>query len=238
LPPEKRIKWTGTDRYINWFDIKTKEDVENKYRPAHVPGNRDVWMAENIYRDFMQNGQRKSLVIMNYRHSFMNDSWTSNVKKEKGFLVNTANLLKHWMPERVANVWLHTIKIGSITYKPIAGGQLDAAFRVLGNPSLGFDMLGSPLGDNHFEIWKATKHSLTFKDIFHGYVFYNPVDEQRLHVGFPEYFSVPENMEELKRRFGLIDAKMRWNNAKKMENDNEPFPFKQWRERKVKRWIK
>jgi hypothetical protein len=199
--------------------------------------NRDKYIAENIYRDFMQHGQKKSLVIMNYRHSFMNDSWASAHADDGKVLGNMAAILKHRLPGRVANVWIHSVNVSSPTFAPVLDGKLDAAFLSLGNPSLGFDMQGSPVGDQLFELWMAKKHSLAFREVFHGYVFYNPVSAQRLYDGFPEYYSVPENMDELKRRCSLTGTKMHWDNAKKMHEDKTPFPFHKQTQRKITKWV-
>ncbi|MDR1182062.1 MAG: hypothetical protein LBL13_08820 [Bacteroidales bacterium] len=235
--PDKRIRWAGADRYINWFEIRTKEDVEQTYKPMLEGSNRDKYMAENIYRDFMQHGQKKSLVVMNYRHSFMNDSWTSANTGDGKVIGNMAAILKHRLQGRVTNVWVHSVNVSSNTFAPVLEGKLDAAFLALSNPSLGFDMQGSPLGDKFFELWTAKKHTLTFQDVFHGYVFYNPVSAQRLYDGIPEYYSIPENMDELKRRCSLTGTKMRWDNAKKMYEDKKPFPFHKQTQRKIAKWL-
>jgi hypothetical protein len=236
--PDRRIRWVGSDRYINWFKIRTQADVDTIYRPMLEGSNRDRYMAENIHKDFISKGEHKSLVIMNYRHAFMNDSWTSATSTNGRVLTNVATILKHRLPGRVANVWLHSVNVSSNTYQPILDGRVDAAFQVLGNPSLGFDLETSPLGDKHFELWSNTRHSLAFRDVFHGYVFHTPVHRQKLLDGFPEYYAVPENMAELKRRFELIGTKMRWNNLLKMYDDNVPFPFSKRTERKVNHWLR
>ena len=111
----------------------------------------------------------------------------------------------------VVNVWLNEINNpgNPFPYLPVDDGKLDAAFRIFGNPSLGFDMEESPLGDKFFEICpkRWVRHDLTFKDVFHGFVFYNPIEEHRLYQYFPEYYSIPENREEYFCRMRLIKNK-------------------------------
>ena len=234
LSIEERIRWIGSCPYINWNEIQTKENVEVWKKIKY-----DLQIAQNIYQDFNDHGKKKSLVIMNYRHAFMNNSWEKGENNKIG--PHVAAILNYYLPGKVANIWLNdVVTAGFPINKPILDGKLDAAFKVLDNPSLGFDIKNSPLENILFEPYpqRYYRHNLTFNDVFHGYVFYNPVEDFRLNRFFPEYYSVEKNKKEILRRYQLIKKKSTGRKLVRQKKVTDvPYHKLSWIERKINKWI-
>jgi hypothetical protein len=82
-------------------------------------------------------------------------------------------------------------------------GKWDAAFAVLGNPDLGFDFRGSPLGEDSFDYWSFLPTGLRYQDIFTGFVFFKPLAAQRMSVGIPAGSVDQAFADEILRRLAL-----------------------------------
>jgi len=172
-------------------------------------GQRDKIVADNAAAKFNEiqkppGSQKKALVIMNYRHAF------THFRLERGGKVrnieNMTGFLMAACPGKVANVMINAtgLIIGGrdnpAGATAIQNGKWDAAFAVAGNPSLGFDFKGSPLGDDPFDYFPfPIPVSYTYQDVFTGFVFYKPLSEHRMSFGVPGLLD-PEFTAELVRR--------------------------------------
>ncbi|MFC1552595.1 RDD family protein [Candidatus Latescibacterota bacterium] len=199
LPVDKRIKHHFTDMSANWPDMSNAEDYREYYSSLK---NRDERMAQSVIEKMFllsESGSTSSkcLVVMNYRHGFDLIGRSPEVKR-----INTYEFLKDTFGNRAANVLLNARLLISV---PIAGGLWDAAFEDTGNRPAGFDFEGSPFGKDPFDIFPfnpTVKGKLKYQDVFTGFVYAHPLDDQYLQEGIPGYFEGFE--EEVLRRARLL----------------------------------
>ena len=91
-----------------------------------------------------------------------------------------------------------------LSFLPQAGGIWDAAFAEFGNRPAGFDLSGSPFGEDPFGFFPflpMVTARLKYKDVFTGFAFAHRLEEQYRESGIPDYYEGFE--EEAMRRAGL-----------------------------------
>ena len=199
LPVDRRIQHHFTDTPANWSDMTTAEEYQAYW---HSLGNRDEQMAQTVIEEMsrlaeVENTPPKCLVVMNYRHAFDLTGRSPEAKRN-----NTYEFLKDAFGDRAANVLLNTRIVISV---PIAGGLWDASFEQTGHQPAGFDLKGSPFGEDPFDMFPfnpAVKGKLKYQDVFTGLVYAHPLDEQYRQQGVPGYFEGFE--EEMLRRARLV----------------------------------
>jgi len=144
---------------------------------------------------------------MNYRHAF------SPIKGMNGRLMeNTGRYLYEAIPGRVANVLLvNLVPIVAtntvIVLAPVQGGVWDAAFQEAGNRPVGFDLARSPFGADRFDLYPfdpTLAARYRYQDVFTGYVFDRPLDEQLIEMGIPGLYDGVEKIALARAK--LIDA--------------------------------
>jgi len=205
LPKASRVHIWPCDIASDWSKI-TKDNYGQVQQQL---GQRDKIMADNVVTKFNElqkspGSQKKGLVIMNYRHAF------THFHLERGGKVrdiqNMTGFLMAAYPGKVANVMINgTGLIMGDRNNPagataIQNGKWDAAFAVAGNPSLGFDFKGSPLGDDAFDYFPfPIPVSYTYQDVFTGFVFYKPLSEHRMSFGVPDIFDASFAAELVRR---------------------------------------
>jgi hypothetical protein len=118
-------------------------------------------------------------------------------------------------PGQVANVMLNSVAFLPNTtdqrafFTAIQEGRWDAAFAVAGNPNLGFDFKGSPLGEDAFDYFPFVRTRLRYQDVFTGFVFFKPLKAHRLSWG-SEVFNEPSGfpdqsfVDEVLRRYRIM----------------------------------
>jgi uncharacterized RDD family membrane protein YckC len=191
LTPEKQIKHYFCDDEPLWDSLKTKGDWWRLWRYA-VP-LRDQTMASGIIAQFkaLQSSserREKALVIMNYRHAF------GPIRDSHGHLRgNCAEFLFQEFPDRIANVLLNT---NILLMVPIQNGSWDLAFKEVGNQPIGFSFAKSPFGSDPFDylpypFWVKGRYD--YADVFTGFVFLNPLDEQLEAPAIPGFYKGFEN---------------------------------------------
>jgi len=157
-------------------------------------GKRDRVMADQIIKKFADiskstQPRKKALVIMNYRHAFNDFKYADGTKAD-----NTGRYIFEALPGKVANVMLNSVvNIYNSTDKktilaPTANGKWDAAFEVIGNPSMGFDFKDNPFGADYFDLFPYEKHNATYKGVFTGFIFYKSLKEHKYLWGIPKLF--------------------------------------------------
>ena len=174
----------------NYFDINAYTDIYS----------RDSIMGCNFINEFdkiLQNQdelRKKALVIFNSRHSFRDHSKATWRK-------SAASVLFEHYPERVANVMINTTNFTDVIDGPdylIEQGQWDAAFKHVGNPRIGFDMIDSPFGEAILEYYDSP-HEIRYKDVFTGFIFYKPISEWILMTGIPGFVDEDFKSEYIRR---------------------------------------
>jgi hypothetical protein len=203
LPKDRRVHVYPSDLDFRWENATKESWAEFKKTQLD---KRDKIMAENIISKFnaiRQAGSRnKALVIMNYRHAFPHLKLDSGGNAE-----NTGGFLMEAYPGRVANVMINTVaprpSLNDQQWLVTAmqGGKWDAAFAVLGNPNVGFDFKGSPLGEDAFDYWPFFPTHLRYQDVFTGFVFFKPLAAHRMSMGFPAGLFDKPFADELLKRF-------------------------------------
>jgi hypothetical protein len=191
LPSEKKIHVHFSDMPFSWHGM-----TEEKYREFQdTLSQRDRIMADQIiaaYSDILKSKQprKKALIIMNYRHAF-NDRFEKPGGKKGD---NVGRYIFEAFPERTANVMINSVRVlpGStdddVIWAPIQEGKWDAAFALMGDPSLGFDFAGSTFGRDEFDFFPVAKESLTYQDVFTGFIFYRPLEAHKFIYGIPSLF--------------------------------------------------
>lgn len=180
LPDTSKINWYYTDIPVNW-ETMTKEN----YLKGFTPIKRDSVMAVHIlekYKNIISLQKRnKALVIMNTNHGYglLNQKSRTGIK---WLDFSTTNYLMKALPGKVANVMLNTV---SIMWTPIQYGKWETAFEIAGNPDAGFDFKESPFANDKWDGFFLNSTSLSYKDIFTGFIFYKPLNQQIKKTGYP-----------------------------------------------------
>ena len=198
LPPAKRIRHHFTDVAEDWGRLNAGNIAEH----WRAMGTRDEYMAGRVIEEMRRLGPRegkpaKCLVVMNFRHAFDLTGRRPQAARE-----NTYESIRDAFGGRAANVLLNT-HIPCLG--PIAGGLWDAAFEATRNRPAGFDFTGSPFGEDRFDLFVCSppiQSRFRYRDVFTGFVFTHPFQEQYSELGIPGYFAGFE--PEMRRRAALL----------------------------------
>ena len=210
LRTEQKIELHFSDVPFSW-----KGMTAEKYREFSATlDERDKTIATQIIDKFNEirasdSGRKKALVILNSGHAF-NDRFelvgqTPNVKLAGRYLFEA-------YPAKVANVMLNFMKHGG-KMGLVHEGKWDAAFKVSGNRSLGFDFAASPFGRDAFDYISGGAKNLTYGDVFTGFVFYRPLEEFRIAIGVPGLTDDGYG-EEIVARYAIAGRPLNEANAK------------------------
>ena len=174
--------------------------------------DREKIEAQNIISEFKKirqaPGRNKALVIMNYRHAFPHLRKNRFEREE-----NTGRFLMEAFPGRVANLMLNSVRPlpGSTPQRAVITalqeGRWDAAFAMCGNPNLGFDLQGTPFGQDPFDYFPFIRTQLRYQDVFTGFVFFKPLEAHQLAFGLPGLID-RSFADELFRRYGIVGASL------------------------------
>ena len=197
LSDSNKINWYFSDIPVNW-ETMTYEN----YLKDLTPFKRDSIMAINIIQEFtdiiLKQRRKKALVIMNTNHGYglVNKKYRTGIK---WLDLSTTNYLMKYFPGKVANVMIHSV---STLFMPIQQGKWETAFRISGNHPAGFNFEGSPFGIDKWDGFFINSHSLTYKDIFTGFIFYKPLEEHIKKNGYP--YEMDDFEDTLIRRAACI----------------------------------
>ncbi len=196
LPPEHRIRHHFTDLAVDWPNLTAQNMAEH----WKAMSRRDEQMAQVIVHEINRleagGGKRaRGLVVMNYRHAFDLTGGRAGAR-----LYNCCEHLRRALQGRVANV-----RINEDLFWPVAGGAWNEAFAQNGNRPVGFDLIGSPFGQEPFDLfpWNpAVRGRLKYQDVFTGLVLINPNSSQYYLECIPGYYRGWES--EMRRRAKLF----------------------------------
>ena len=205
LSNEKKINVHPSDIPFSWASYTSKKQYQafmntlDIYRDT-VMG---VQMRDKIHEIRQSNDPRKKyLVIMNHYHS-----WFMPPREGASWW------LKDAFPSQTVNVLISKVLVNNLTDY----GRWDAAFKLTDKDDLGFDFKNNPFGEtlfsnyvyniNNYGIFDSlvVKH-LSMQDMFHGFVFYKPVEDHVLSLGYPNVIS-GEFKKEMHRRSAVFYGK-------------------------------
>ena len=242
LPDSNKIHWYFTDLPINW-ETTTAENHLHGYTPE----TRDSIMAQHILENYSntvsKQKRKKALVIMNAPHGYgliniqsgISCNWMNKHIPGYDYINNkgTTTYLMRKYPGNVANVLINTV---SVKYGPVftqvQNGKWDAAFSAAGNRPSGFNLSGSPFGEDKFDLFYFNPNSLTYKEVFTGFIFYEPLEN---HIKKSDFPYMLDNFEDtLLRRAACISpsAEAMWKKRISYHKlhpeeiiEAEPFPY-------------
>ena len=198
LPDTLRVNWFYADIPVDWEKM-----TRQNYRKGFTALRRDSVMALHIlekYKGKIAGKKRnKALVILNTNHGYALHhfggaaaiSWVDS---------STTSYLMAALPGKVANVMLNTV---TYMWTPVQHGKWETAFREAGNPNAGFDFSGSPFGDDTWDAFFLSNRLLTYKQIFTGFIFYQPLENHLKREGFP--YELDHFQDSLLRRAACVD---------------------------------
>lgn len=194
---DRRVRLRFADCFWDWRTLD-EQNFPAFWRQTLFA--RDFLMAKNIEAGLVDQptGRKKALVIMNTRHSYVID--------QGGRLDdNTGSYLRKLLRDRsVVSVLLNTTArfadANDHEWNPtlVADGKWDAAFRAAGDRPIGFDLAGSPFGDDRFDLHDRYR-SLRYRDVYHGVVFVDPLARQTKQELARGYFTA-DFIAEVRRR--------------------------------------
>jgi len=209
LPSEKKIWIYPSDIPWDWSKILSKADYDAAWKSDNAL-HRDLVMAgiiadriDGIEKNlpFDSNKKDKYLVVMNTRHA-MGYALTQEGK----FGENTCKFLKDkFGKSNVYNVLFHQQKAVTSDGKReyIREGKWDAAFYSNDQTPVGFNLAGSPFGNDSFDYhsrFQADKYS----DVFDGLVFVKPLYKYRKRDTSPGFYS-KEYLAQVDRRCQIAE---------------------------------
>lgn len=209
LKKDKKLMLHPADIAFDWSTCITAREYK-----AFDDGiyNRDSIMARQIIRRFDQirsanDPRKKALVIMNYKHAFLKDhSFLGTMTN------NTGRYLTDRYKDKVASVYIMGLAIPkSGSYTIVKNGKWDHYFEVSNHTDVGFNLANSPFGLEVFDVIPPDSvNHLKYQDMFTGLIFYKPVHEHVLKIGWKD-FATEEFIPELRRRIMLFSDAMELN---------------------------
>ncbi|MCL2312212.1 MAG: RDD family protein, partial [Firmicutes bacterium] len=166
--------------------------------------NRDSYMAD-VVMDWYRETGNKCLVITNYRHAFAvnNRAKNENYKEYlRRFSRNQAQYIYNQFPDKTANVYIFGHKFNLIYIGLVQKGKWKTAFKNNNYQPVGFNLSGTPFGEDSFDIYPTLGKRTNFKwqDLFTGLVFYKPAEDwtfsdypYKVHAAQREYDWAVEN---------------------------------------------
>lgn len=247
LPDKQKINIFLTDVAFSWEGM-----TEEKYRDfitklsVNNGMGRDSIMAFNFINKFDEiltsnSDRKKALVIYNGPHSY--GKFDCYGKDE--YINCAGKYIIEKYPNKVANVMINWTKyaVHSVVNEPVVEGKWDAAFRVIGNPNVGFDFANSLFGNDLFDHYYKTDIPCSYakyKDVYTGFIFYLPIEKWVCATGTPDIVD-DTFAEELVRRHEVIGKKNLLAEAlKQYYNMIESFPCYKTDEieKHINKWLK
>lgn len=220
LPEENRINIGLLDMEFSWDNDITPEKYRefNRVEMNKEYNTRERIMADNFLALYSKqqprNNHKKALIITSreYAGKFHVQCRGNDVKRQAGFIkdiygdkVKTVALNWYkWMPLN----WQRQI-LPNKTNGLSADGKFDAAFELTNCNPVGFDLEESPFGEDEYDY--TFDNSLKWKDVFDGFIFYEPYYHFIGKAGFPTKLKNRQAKEFIRRM--IIDKKA-WGNIK------------------------
>jgi len=232
---DNQISYFPSDVEFDWSKVKTVEEYTREQDFEIEP--RDSLIAYNIinrYEKITSKNNKKALIILNYRHAFKMHTVSNGILNK-----NATKYLFDYFGDRATNILISPIifiKEGNdYVYSLVQNGKWNASFKYLNIKTIGFDFNTTCFGKDSLDMWPY--HSaFKYEDAFDGLVFYRPIEEQNLVLGFKGL--IPKDFEEEFFRRFKINQKYNENISllKKLENnDFRKAVIKELNTKRVKR---
>lgn len=181
LPANRKIHVSLLDVPFSWR--QTESMTHEQFQPfLQMWEQKDLIMANNtltqLYKLFEGTDTRKkALIILNAPHSYAVD----HGKRKSRY---AGQMIMDRFPGRVANILFNRTKKGPDQL--MQNGKWDAAFAACGDKSIGFDLAGTPFGEDGFDLNpRCLNGKYKYKEIYHGFIFYKPVEAWVFGLGIP-----------------------------------------------------
>lgn len=204
VPQSQKLDITLLNPAWDWQQTKLMTPSEFEFADSMADRqNYEIILAENainaLYEIF--NGPRKkALIILNVPH---------HLKACKFWPVTAAACIMARFPNRVANVKINNFiahdNAGNVQIYPPADGKWDAAFALSKCKAVGFNLAGSPFGQDGFDGYDQRPHikrDIMYQDMFDGFIFYNSIEKMNNCSGIPGLVDTAF-IPELLRRYAL-----------------------------------
>lgn len=181
LPQEKQVTVYPVDVPFSWEEMDNRREYERFRRQfARYPGRDSVMglqMVERIGQIAADPSRNKRcLILMNNYHADFNVSRSASAYVKRAFPEETVNVMVSWMRQDREQG----------RYFLLDEGRWDAAFKWMGIREAGFDLAGTPFGRtpaNQYHDRYTADHQI--ENVFHGFIFYRPIEEIVLSQGYP-----------------------------------------------------
>lgn len=169
LPTEKKLHISCTDVPFSWHQTEglTHEQFQDF---LHIWDYKDIVMGNNALTELYKlfdgpDPRKKALIIFNSPHSFL----TGPNSRPAPY---AGQIIAERFPGRVANVAINWAKRRNGYRGLTQNGKWDAAFAACGNKSIGFDLAGTPFGEDRFDLRPGFfKKRLEYKEVYTGFIF-------------------------------------------------------------------
>ncbi len=208
LSRENQINIGLLDMEFSWHDSITPKKYKEFYT---IQMNREYNTREKIMADNFQtfyskqqprNNHKKALIITSreYARKFHVHCKGNNVKRQAGHI-------KDMYGNKVKTVALNWYKWLPLNWEKqilpnksnglSADGKFDAAFELTNCTAVGFDLDASPFGEDKYDY--TFDNDLKWKDVFDGYIFYEPYYNFTGKIGFPTRLNNKQAKEFIRR---------------------------------------
>ncbi|MCD8031417.1 MAG: hypothetical protein LUF85_11515 [Bacteroides sp.] len=198
LDRPQKIHMYPCDMSINWKETHTYEEFHEFQEKVDL--FRDSIMADNFIKQFEQipasNGNKKALVIMNYRHAFLQHIQN----KPNTIQQNFGKYIHDNYKDKVASIWINGPSYPNSfeEYTVVKDRLWDAAFELAEKTDVGFSIKGTPFGevpcDLNPNLWPISGYR--YQDLFTGIIYYLPTELHVIKYGWEGAFT-----EEFKNEF-------------------------------------
>lgn len=214
LSKDKQIDIGLIDMEFSWYDDITPEKYLefNTVEMNKEFNTREKIMADNFLafysKQHPRNNHKKALIITSreYAGNFYVQCRGNDVKRQAGYI-------KDVYGDRVKTVALNWYKwipldwhrqiLPDKTNGLSADGKFDASFELTNCNPVGFDLENSPFGEDEYDY--TFENNLKWKDVFDGFIFYEPYYNFIGKAGFPTKLT-NKQAKEFTRRM-IIDNK-------------------------------
>ncbi len=190
--------------------------------------NPDVYMAQVIFQEFIDKGE-KALIYSGNHHAFTRyHQPLYSFKKDTlyGYTTNRmGNVVYDSLKDKTFNIYLHAAWISDKGWDepgvlPV-NGVIDSVMDAFGNRPVGFDVAGTPFGkltsdDSYYAIGYP---DFTLDQYCDGYIYQSKFKNYR-PITMEENFITEDNLRQLKHHLKCIGVSEAWIDSIRVDNAN------------------